>query len=269
MTSTRTVNPQYAKTSIINCNSGNVTAKAPKAALRAFTINRPCHFNAAHSRRLSRPSGRASQITWAMDAAAPAPEEGAKDEYEVIYFPRIKERDCWRCLGVSQDATYEEIQDARNYLVDYHKTHIEGVEAIEAAFDKVISQKLKQRKKDGKINISKKKEVAKPAWQENFMARFQKPSQQIMMQRAAVYVGFIVWSLYQSASTGPAFQVLAAFALTVYFLVAKRGDRTKTWGALGNTLVALVGSWIVGTVVPVYAPFLFPAAVRCDLTPRS
>jgi hypothetical protein len=38
-----------------------------------------------------------------------------------VVFSRTKERDIWRRLGVSKDASYEEIQEARNYLVQEHR----------------------------------------------------------------------------------------------------------------------------------------------------
>ena len=36
-------------------------------------------------------------------------------------FPRLNERDPYKCLGISKEASYEEIQDARNYLVETYK----------------------------------------------------------------------------------------------------------------------------------------------------
>ena len=48
-------------------------------------------------------------------AAAPAPGEEPFDEYAVVPFPRVKERDVWRRLGVSKEASYEEIQEARKW----------------------------------------------------------------------------------------------------------------------------------------------------------
>ena len=64
-------------------------------------------------------------------------------------FPRIKERDPYKRLGISQEATYEEIQEARNYLVELYGGHEKSAESIECAFDKIISQKLRVRKKSG------------------------------------------------------------------------------------------------------------------------
>ena len=76
-----------------------------------------------------------------MDAGYEAPASTGQ------VFPRVKERDPCRRLGISSEATYEEVQDARNYLVDAYRSHTAGVEAIEAAFDRIIQEKLTSRKK--------------------------------------------------------------------------------------------------------------------------
>ena len=49
----------------------------------------------------------------------PPPRSGDERPREV--FPRLRERDAFKILGISKDASYQEIQDARNYLVDTYK----------------------------------------------------------------------------------------------------------------------------------------------------
>lgn len=43
-----------------------------------------------------------------------------------------------RLLGISADADFEEVVDARNYLVELYKWHEESREAVEWAFDTII-----------------------------------------------------------------------------------------------------------------------------------
>jgi hypothetical protein len=43
-------------------------------------------------------------------------------------FPRTKERDPYRRLGIDAEASPEEVQDARNYLVETYRGHTAGVE---------------------------------------------------------------------------------------------------------------------------------------------
>ena len=75
-----------------------------------------------------------------MDVVAeePAADADAADGFweKDQIFPRVKERDAYRRLGISDEASFEEVQDARNYLVQTYARHTAGVEAIEEAFDK-------------------------------------------------------------------------------------------------------------------------------------
>lgn len=43
-----------------------------------------------------------------------------------------------RLLGISDQADFEEVVDARNYLVELYKWHEESRESIELAFDTII-----------------------------------------------------------------------------------------------------------------------------------
>lgn len=194
------------------------------------------------------------------DAAAPRGEPF--DEYAIVPFPRVKERDVWRRLGVSQEASYEEIQEARNYLVNEHRTHPEGVEAIETAFDKIIDIKLKERKKVGKITLKPKKEVLEGGWQERLNKQIARNvPQKVILQRLFIYTFAAVWSVYANAATGPVFQVLCTFVLTTYLIMEKRGGKQFLFGSLRPAIVSLFAGWLVGTIVPVYLPMLFPSAV--------
>ena len=81
-----------------------------------------------------------------MDVVAeePAADADAADGFweKDQIFPRVKERDAYRRLGISDEASFEEVQDARNYLVQTYARHTAGVEAIEEAFS-LISDTLK------------------------------------------------------------------------------------------------------------------------------
>ena len=45
---------------------------------------------------------------------------------------------CCRRLGVTRDASYEEVQEARNYLVEQYAGHDPSREAIELALDDIL-----------------------------------------------------------------------------------------------------------------------------------
>ena len=84
------------------------------------------------------------------------------------------------------------------------------------------------------------------------------PPQKVIVQRAVVYAFLVVWSLYQSATTGPAFQVAVGLALTSYFIYDKRPQRAL-WPALGRGVLGLFLGWLVGSIVPVYLPVFPPS----------
>ncbi len=84
------------------------------------------------------------------------------------------------------------------------------------------------------------------------------PPQKVILQRAFVYAFLVVWSLYQSAASGPAFQVACGFGLTAYYVHDKRPVK-NLWGSLGQALLGLFLGWLAGSIIPVYLP-VFPAA---------
>ena len=84
------------------------------------------------------------------------------------------------------------------------------------------------------------------------------PPQKVILQRAFVYAFLVVWSLYQSAATGPAFQVAVGFGLTAYYIHDKRAVK-NLWSCLGQALLGLFLGWLAGSIIPVYLP-LFPAS---------
>ena len=100
-----------------------------------------------------------------MDVVAeePAADADAADGFweKDQIFPRVKERDAYRRLGISDEASFEEVQDARNYLVQTYARHTAGVEAIEEAFDRIIKQKLTARKKTRGLRAAMRKQKAK------------------------------------------------------------------------------------------------------------
>ena len=197
------------------------------------------------------------------DDAPPAAFAGENFDPSAV-FPRVKERDPYRRLGIDAEASYEEVQDARNYLVDTYRGHSAGVESIEAAFDRIIQDKLNTRKKAKGLRMMRKKQSQDPNYVPPFLerlkSRFEKPDDQTIMRRGIIYAIMAGWAITQSASSGPAFQMAISFGLTVYFLHEKRGKNKELLGkAFVNAFVALVLGWLVGSIFPVYIP-IFPSA---------
>ena len=196
------------------------------------------------------------------ESYAPAAFVGENYDKQAV-FPRVKERDPYRRLGIDAEASYEEVQDARNYLVDTYRGHSAGVESIEAAFDRIIQDKLNTRKKAKGLRLARKKERDPnyvPPFLERLKSRFERPDDQTIVRRAVIYAIMAGWAIVQSTSSGPAFQMAISFGLTVYFLHEKRGKNKDLLGkAFVNAFVALLLGWLVGSIFPVYIP-IFPSA---------
>ena len=70
-------------------------------------------------------------------------------------FPRQQSWDPYKLLGVDHDASEEEVQSARNFLLKQYAGYEESEEAIEGAYDKIIMNSYSHRKKSN-INLKSK-----------------------------------------------------------------------------------------------------------------
>jgi len=59
-------------------------------------------------------------------------------------------------LGVSEDASFDEIQDARNRLFEQYSGDSKSVEIIEAAYDAILMDRLRMRQELSLIHISRR-----------------------------------------------------------------------------------------------------------------
>ena len=187
----------------------------------------------------------------------------------VVKFTRTKEKDPYKRLGIDADATSEEVSSAFNYLIREHAGDESGVESIEAAYDKVISQRLTTRKmQKGLRKMKKEKKGDEVDYDapivQRIKAMFAKPDQQTLIRRTMLYVFISGWAIAAPASSGPAFQMACAFGACVYFLNEKRGGQGTLGKAFRDSLIALVLAWLVGSIVPVYIP-LFPQGAAPEL----
>jgi len=199
-------------------------------------------------------------ICFAMDASL-----GGSDPAQPV-FPRLNVRDPFKRLGVSRDASEEEIREARNYLSSQYSSHEKSRESIEAAYDKIIMESFRDRRKS-KINLKsnlKKKVEESPAWVRSMTNMVEVPSTTVIGQRAALFALLGVWSVFNPAEGGPAFQVAVSLAACVYFL----NDRLKSIGrAFILGFGALVIGWVFGSfLVPVIPSQILPRSWTLELT---
>lgn len=163
-------------------------------------------------------------------------------------FPRVSVWDPYRRLGVSRDASEEEIWGSRNFLLQQYAGHERSVESIEAAFENILMASFVQRRKT-KINLKsklKKKVEESPPWVKNVLNIVEFPPTEIILRRLFLFAFMGGWSIMNSAETGPAFQVAISLAACIYFL----NEKTKS---LARAFVigfgALVAGWVSGSLL--------------------
>lgn len=180
-------------------------------------------------------------------------------------FPRVNVWDPYKRLGVSRDASEEEIQEARNFLIEQYAGHERSVESIEAAFDKIIMKSFRERKKS-KINLKsklKKKVDESPPWVRRLIDFVEAPPSEVIIRRACLFVLIGVWSIMNSSEGGPAFQVAVSLVACIYFL----NEKVKSIGrACVLGFGALAVGWLFGSlVIPVIPSSLLPVTWTLEL----
>ncbi|KAG8093603.1 hypothetical protein GUJ93_ZPchr0012g21377 [Zizania palustris] len=170
-------------------------------------------------------------------------------------FPRINVKDPYQRLGISREASEEEIRAARNFLINKYAGHKPSVDAIESAHDRIIMQSFFDRKKP-KVNLKKKfREINQSRAVKAIQGRFQTPSSRVIWQTAITYVLLAVLTLVFPTEEGPTLQVAISCATNIYFIYQrlKSGWRTFFYG-----FGSFFASWFLGTflMVSVIPPIL-------------
>nr|GMC67760.1 protein CHAPERONE-LIKE PROTEIN OF POR1, chloroplastic [Ipomoea batatas] len=173
----------------------------------------------------------------------------------VAVFPRINVMDPYKRLGISREASEEEIQSARNFLIQRYAGHKPSVDAIESAHDKIIMQKFHERK-NPKINIKKKvREVTQSKAVQLVASRFREPATSFVMKTSIAFIVLGAITVLFPTDEGPTLQVAISLITTVYFIY----DRLKTkLRAFLYGVGAFIFSWLLGTflMVSVIPPIL-------------
>lgn len=184
-----------------------------------------------------------------MDVALGGVADGGSYDFRNIpKFPRMKVWDPYKRLGVTHDASEEEILDARNFLLNQYAGHESSVESIEAAYEKILMASFWKRKKS-KINLKsrlKNKVEESPPWIKRLLDYVEMPPTDVILRRLFLFGFMGAWSLINSAETGPAFQVALSLLSCVYFLNDKMKNVLR---ASVTGFAALVIGWIVGSIV--------------------
>jgi hypothetical protein len=161
-------------------------------------------------------------------------------------------------LGVSVDASFDEIQDVRNRLLEQHGGDGNVREVIEAAYDAILMERLRMRQ-EGKIKVPERirfpeKRVPSspqtsqtlgqqsPAW---LKRSIDQPKLTDVLLPGAWYLGLSATSVLYPGGSGQVLQLslVVGVAIGVYFLNRKEG---KFGRAVLFTLVSLIAGLIAG-----------------------
>ncbi len=173
----------------------------------------------------------------------------------------MSEQNPYEQLGVTEDASFEEIQEAKTRLTREYEDNQRQKEAVEAAYDSIIMDRLRLRQ-EGKIKVPERirfPERAKPAkpkpqpvnqntspaWLQRFLDT---PSRNDLLIGAGIYVLLVAITL---SSTDSASLVLALGFATSAYLLNRKENR------LGRALIiSLVGLLIGIGLGSVLAPIV-------------
>lgn len=171
-------------------------------------------------------------------------------------------------LGVSEDASFDEIQDARNRLLEQYSGDLQRLEVIEAAYDAILMERLRMRQ-EGKIKVPERIRFPElrvqsapkesptpreqsPAWLQRMLDQ---PSLPDVLLPGAWYLGLSAISIFYAVAGDPQVLQLAlvvGVGISIYFLSRKEG---KFGRAVLLTLLGLIIGLIVGALV---ASWLLP-----------
>ncbi|XP_051113685.1 protein CHAPERONE-LIKE PROTEIN OF POR1, chloroplastic [Andrographis paniculata] len=186
-------------------------------------------------------------------------------EGNISKFPRMNVWNPYKRLGISPYASEEEVWSARNFLLSQYAAHERSAESIEAAFERLLMNSYKNRKKT-KINLKtrlKKQVDESPPWVKNLLSFVEIPPPVIILRRLFLFGFMACWSVMNSAEAGPAFQVALSLAACIYFLNDKNKSLSRA-AIIG--FAALVVGWICGScLVPLIPSVLLQPTWSLEL----
>ncbi|XP_022775396.1 protein CHAPERONE-LIKE PROTEIN OF POR1, chloroplastic-like isoform X2 [Durio zibethinus] len=167
-------------------------------------------------------------------------------------FPRINIRDPYKRLGISREASEDEIQAAWNFLISKYGGHKTSVDAIEAAHDKIIMQKFYERK-NPKIDIKKKvREVKQSRVVQAVTSRFHNPASKFIVRTSIAFIVLGVLTVLFLTEEGPTLQVAISLIATFYFIHGRLKSKIQAllYGAGAFIFYWLVGTFLMVSVIP-------------------
>jgi len=190
----------------------------------------------------------------------------------------VSEQNCYEMLGLTEASSFEDIQAARDRLVESCGKEPKQKAEIEAAYDAILMERLRLRQ-EGKIKVPDRIRFAennpepspvprpapklpRPQWLNDLV---ESPSRQGALWPALTFTGLTLLSLY-----APSLGLAVAIAATIYFLNRKE---YRFWRAVLLTIAGLVVGMVLGALLAqllvsqgVLPTWLTPDAVAAALT---
>lgn len=174
----------------------------------------------------------------------------------------MSEENYYDKLGLTEDASFDEIQEARGRLIQEHQGDPKRLEAIEVAYDAILMERLRMRQQ-GKIKVPERIRFPErlsppapppftpppvnrsPAWLQRLVDT---PSSADILWPAGLFAVLSSLVIFYPDTTGTALQIAVALGvfLSVYFL--NRKER-KLGRAMLLTLTGLVVGIGLGTLI--------------------
>ncbi|KAJ6678733.1 DNAJ (DUF3353) [Salix viminalis] len=190
--------------------------------------------------------------TYLVKCAMDASYGGDMTNDRPVIFPRIHVRDPYKRLGISREASEDEIQAARRFLVNQYAGHKPSVDAIESAHDKIIMQKFYDRK-NPKIDFKKKvREMKQSRFMQFVTSRFQTPSTNVIIKTAIAFLVLGALTFLFPTEEGPTLQVAISLIATIYFIHDRLKSKLRAflYGAGSFIFAWLLGTFLMVSVIP-------------------
>ncbi|NP_001132078.1 Protein CHAPERONE-LIKE PROTEIN OF POR1, chloroplastic-like [Zea mays] len=181
---------------------------------------------------------------------------GDMADSSIFTFPRIHVKDPYQRLGISREASEEEIRAARIYLISKYGGHSQALMQLSVPMIG-LSCRVSLIGKKPKTNLKKKiRELSQSRAVKAIQGRFQTPRSKVIWQTAITFVLLGVLTLAFPTEEGPTLQVAISCAANIYFIYqrVKSGWRAFFYG-LGSFFASLfLGTFLMVSLIPPVLP---------------
>lgn len=173
----------------------------------------------------------------------------------------MSNQNAYEMLGLDEASSFEEVQAARQRLVKECEDNPQRKEAVEAAYDSILMERLRMRQ-EGKIKVpdriryaekqAEKQAAAKaaaapamssaPTWLQDWLDT---PSRDDILWPSATYLGLSVLSWFTGTPEGTEASVMLGFGVAIGAYFLNRKER-KFWRSILLAASALLLGLLVG-----------------------